>query len=81
MPTLISEYLTAAQVCARFGGASRMWLHRRLVNDGFPAPVRFGGRFRYFKLSEIQQWEATKAQTGKITSFSPRFAPSSRDAS
>ncbi len=58
------SYLTASQVRARFGGASRMWIHRRLANDGFPQPVTFGGRFRYFKLSEIQIWEAAMIARG-----------------
>lgn len=64
MSTESPEYLTAAQVRARFGHASRMWLHRRIIRDGFPAPVLFGGRFRYFKLADIQNWEAAMIQRG-----------------
>ncbi|EKS35388.1 helix-turn-helix transcriptional regulator [Afipia clevelandensis] len=58
------EYLTAAQVRARFGGTSRMWLHRRIAKDDFPAPVTFGGRYRHFKLSEIEAWEANMIKRG-----------------
>ena len=57
MSAKFSEYLTAGQVRARFGDASRMWLHRRLQKDGFPSPVRFGGRTRHFRLSEVEAWE------------------------
>lgn len=51
-----SEYLTARQVCERYG-TSRMWIFRRLKFGGFPAPIVFGGRYRHFKLSELEAWE------------------------
>lgn len=72
-----SEYLTAAQVRARFGGASRMWLHRRLTTDAFPPPVRFGPRFRYWRLADIKNWEAAMIQRG-ITA--PKVSPKNKRA-
>ena len=48
--------ITAAQVRQRFGGVSRMWLHRRIRYDGFPRPVRIAHR-RFFRLDQIEQWE------------------------
>jgi predicted DNA-binding transcriptional regulator AlpA len=59
-----AEYLTATQVRARYGGTSRMWLHRRIAQDAFPTPVTFGGRYRHFKLSEIEAWEADMIKRG-----------------
>lgn len=52
-----TEYLNAAQVRARFAGVSRMWLHRRMRDSNFPAPVRFGGKNRFWRLSDIAEWE------------------------
>jgi hypothetical protein len=50
-------FLTARQTRARYGGASDMWLHRRL-NDasGFPQPVFICGR-RFWKLADLVAWE------------------------
>jgi predicted DNA-binding transcriptional regulator AlpA len=55
------SYLQAADVRARYGGVSDMWLHRRLKDDsGFPKPVYFG-RLRYWSVSALQAWERTCA--------------------
>lgn len=58
------QYLTSAQVRARYGGCSQMWLHRKLQNpnSGFPQPVKLGGgRLRYWRLSELVAWEKASA--------------------
>ena len=78
MDTIDSEYLTAGQVRQRFGGASRMWLHRRITNDGFPAPVLFGGRYRYFKLADIQEWERAMIARGVAAPPPPKKATQRR---
>lgn len=57
-----SVYLTAAAVRARYGNVSHMWLVRKIRDDGFPPPVRFGGRLRFFKLSELERWERSKVE-------------------
>lgn len=51
------EYLSAAQVYQRFGGVSHMWIVRKTRDEGFPAAIKFGGRLRFFRLSEIIAWE------------------------
>jgi predicted DNA-binding transcriptional regulator AlpA len=54
-------YLTAPQLRHRFGGRSDVWLWR-LLNDeraNFPKPV-IVRRCRYFPLSEIEAWEASR---------------------
>ena len=53
------EYLTAAQLMARYGGVSHMWLVRRMAKDGFPKPVYFGG-LRFWRRTEVEQWECSK---------------------
>jgi predicted DNA-binding transcriptional regulator AlpA len=54
-----SEYLTAAQLMARYG-VSHMWLIRRMARDGFPKPSYFG-RLRFWRRAEVEQWECSKA--------------------
>jgi predicted DNA-binding transcriptional regulator AlpA len=52
------EYLSAAQVKARYGGVSDMWLHRKLASHGFPKPQTFGTAARYWRVVELAAWEA-----------------------
>jgi predicted DNA-binding transcriptional regulator AlpA len=55
-------YLKTAQVRQRYGDASHMWIERRLASDKtFPRPVFFG-RMRYWKLSDLERWEAAQAK-------------------
>ena len=53
-------YLTAAQVRERYGRVSRMWIHRRTDDSGFPAPVRFA-RLRYWRANDLEQWDVEMA--------------------
>jgi hypothetical protein len=54
-------YLTSAQVKKRYGGASSMWLWRRLKNDPrFPRPLIVAKR-RLWKLSALVTWERRQA--------------------
>jgi predicted DNA-binding transcriptional regulator AlpA len=54
-------YLRTKQVRARYGSVSHMWVERRLQADpSFPRPIYFG-RLRFWKLSELEKWEAAKA--------------------
>lgn len=58
-------FLRTAQVCARYGGCSKMWIHRRLANDPtFPKPAYFGAR-RHWRLSDLVRWESTQTTTPK----------------
>lgn len=54
--------LNCGQLKARFGGVSNMWIDRRLREavDPLPTPIYIAGR-RYWRLSEIQAWEARRA--------------------
>jgi predicted DNA-binding transcriptional regulator AlpA len=53
-----AEYLSAAQVKARYGGVSDMWIHRKLVGHGFPKPHTFGTAARYWRVADLDFWEA-----------------------
>ena len=53
-----AEFLSAAQVKARFGGVSDMWIHRKLTDHGFPAPTTFGTTARYWRVADLVAWEA-----------------------
>lgn len=55
------QFLPATQVCERYS-RSDMSIHRWLQdpNMGFPKPLYFG-RFRYWKLSELVEWERERA--------------------
>jgi predicted DNA-binding transcriptional regulator AlpA len=56
-------YLTARQLQHRFGNVSRMWPYRRMKDAGFPAPVRFGGRLRFWRVDDVERWERERAKT------------------
>jgi hypothetical protein len=50
-------WITAAQVCSRYGGRSFMWLNRKIQNDPtFPRPS-YDGRIRLFRLSEFDDYD------------------------
>jgi hypothetical protein len=57
-------FLKARQVRARYGDVSHMWLVRRQKDAGFPAPTFFGG-IRFWKLSDLERWEADQQSTSK----------------
>ena len=56
------EYITAKQVCQRFG-VSDMTLWRWLVRTdlGFPRPIVINGR-RYFRIVDVKAWELSRRQ-------------------
>jgi hypothetical protein len=55
-------YLTAPQVCERYGNITSMTLHRWLRDERmeFPQPDYFG-RLRFWKLSILEDWERLAA--------------------
>jgi predicted DNA-binding transcriptional regulator AlpA len=62
--THVQEFLSSAELRARYGGRSQMWIHRRLndPNSSFPKPYRFGdGKYRYWKIAELEAWEKSCA--------------------
>ena len=52
----LQEYFTARHLRQRFG-ASRMWIFRRMNESGFPQPISFGGRLRYWRVADVLEWE------------------------
>jgi predicted DNA-binding transcriptional regulator AlpA len=63
MPVTIPDvYLRTRQVQQRYGNCSAMWIERRLATDpAFPRPVYFG-RYRFWKLSDLEAWEKAQAE-------------------
>jgi predicted DNA-binding transcriptional regulator AlpA len=56
-------FLTSVQVRARYGGRSAMWLPRLIAAGKFPKPTRLGGgRWLYWKLEDLEKWEAEQAR-------------------
>ena len=59
-------YLRAKQLRARYGSVSHMWIERRLQDDpAFPKPVKMG-RLRFWRLSELEAWEALQSTDGRV---------------
>ena len=58
-------YLRADAVRRRFGNVSHMWLVRRMADTvhPFPKPKTFGGSVRFWKLADIEAWEAARGRT------------------
>src|ERR1035437_3321534 len=54
-------YISAPQVCDRYGGRSHMWLGRKLQNDTQISRTRYFGRLRFFEISELENYERTSA--------------------
>jgi hypothetical protein len=50
-------YIGAAQLRARYGGVSHMWIERKLQGDpAFPRPKYFG-RLRFWAVAELEAYE------------------------
>jgi predicted DNA-binding transcriptional regulator AlpA len=69
-PDLIStskpkKYLRVAQVRSRYGDCSNMWLARKMRDEGFPSPVFLGGRDRFWRVEELDTWDALMIQRGR----------------
>jgi predicted DNA-binding transcriptional regulator AlpA len=55
-------YITTRQLRDRYGGVSHMWIERRMAADlGFPKPVYFGARRRFWALADLEAWERATA--------------------
>jgi predicted DNA-binding transcriptional regulator AlpA len=61
-PDANDSFLNASQLRQRYGGVSRMWLHRRLSDPDFPLPqpITIASR-RYWRLRDIELWERQAA--------------------
>jgi hypothetical protein len=57
-PPAQAQFLSAAQVKARYGGVSDMWIVRKLANHDFPTPQTFGTPTRYWRVVELNSLDA-----------------------
>ncbi|QDM16843.1 hypothetical protein FNL55_13180 [Tardiphaga sp. vice352] len=61
MTALDATLIPTAQLRARYGGVSHMWVERRLKDDVlFPRPVYLGKR-RFWRLDDLTVWERIRA--------------------
>ena len=51
------KYTRVADVRARYGGVSDMWIARKQRECGFPAPVFLGGRDRFWIVEQLDDWD------------------------
>lgn len=54
------KLIPTAQVRARYGGVSHMWIERRLSDPIFPRPLYIAKR-RYWRVADLVMWERTCA--------------------
>jgi predicted DNA-binding transcriptional regulator AlpA len=66
-----TKFVTAAQLRARWGGCSSMFIVRRMADPAFPRPIQLGNsKIRLWQLSEIEAYERScvrKANESKST--------------
>lgn len=60
------HFLTAEQLCQRYGGVSKMWIRRRISDSAFPNFVRFG-RMRFWSAQAVSDWERQQAEKSRPT--------------
>ena len=53
-----AKFASAAKVKARYGGVSDMWIVRKIADHDFPTPQTFGTATRYWRVSELDAWDA-----------------------
>jgi predicted DNA-binding transcriptional regulator AlpA len=64
-PDSDSEFVPKPRVKRRYGGVNDMWIHRKMKQAGFPAPVYFGeGTRPFWRTSELIEWENRSIRTG-----------------
>jgi predicted DNA-binding transcriptional regulator AlpA len=57
-PNPSKKYLRVNPLRARYGGVSDMWITRKMRDDDFPQPHYLGGgRDRYWRIDELDQWD------------------------
>jgi hypothetical protein len=49
-------WLTARAVCARYGGRSLMWLHRKADDPNFPRPA-YDGRNKLYFADDLDRYD------------------------
>ncbi|MFS8123782.1 hypothetical protein QD336_15295 [Rhizobium sp. BR 250] len=55
------KFITANDVCARYGRVTTMTLHRWLTNpdNDFPRPIRIG-KLRFWEIAALDAYDAAK---------------------
>lgn len=77
-----TQYLTAADLRARYSNVSRMWIHRKITLAGFPKGVHLGGgKLKFWRLDEVEAWEANADNHPKpVVNVGAAVSPSADNA-
>lgn len=59
-------YLRAAQVRARYGDCSDMWITRKTREAGFPLPIFLGSRDRFWRAEDLDAWDTQTIAKGAL---------------
>jgi hypothetical protein len=64
--TAANDYFaTSAQVRARYGGVSDMWIWRRQRDgSGFPAPMIINKR-KFWRVADLVEWERARVEASR----------------
>ena len=65
--SLKGKYSRVGDVRRRYGGASDMWLVRKMRDFGFPRPIYFGGRDRFWITEQLDEWDDAMIQRGSTS--------------
>ena len=68
------KFLRIARLRERYD-CSDEWIRRAMRDRAFPQPVTFGGRDRFWRVEELDAWDALMIQRGRQATP----IPSSRD--
>lgn len=79
-----AAYLSTDQVRARFGGVSRMWVHRAVRSYGFPRSLKLGNRSvrgrAFYSRAEVERWERTQSNQSNQFRLVPDIGEGRRQA-
>ncbi len=61
------KYLRVADVRHRYGGASNMWIVRKMRDFDFPQPIYLGGRDRFWIADQLDDWDGAMIERGSTS--------------
>lgn len=72
----MSEFIPASAVRKRYGNAaeSTLWRWERDPDLKFPKPVVLGGGRKYWRLTDLEAWEASRPNESSAAPPKPRAA-------
>lgn len=67
-PTQLQKYMTASEVCQRYGKITTMTLHRWLKDPDtkFPRPIKIG-KMRFFDIKELEAYDESMGVKARVS--------------